>query len=134
MELPHSALPLPLEGMRILVVEDDPVIAIDMEEILVRAGAEVIGPVSYLPKAFEVATHQVLSAAMLDVRLGDQSVEPAAQLLAARGIPIVFYTGQPLPFPLQRDWPRSTTLYKPATTDAIINALTRLTTTATPTE
>ncbi|WGF90854.1 response regulator [Marinivivus vitaminiproducens] len=126
MEMSRSDLPLPLEGMRILVVEDDPIIAIDMEATLVRAGAEVIGPVSYLPKAFEVATHQILSAAMLDVRLGDQSVEPAAQLLAARGIPIVFYTGQSLPFPIQRNWPRSITLYKPATTDAIIDAIQRL--------
>ncbi|WGF89258.1 response regulator [Marinivivus vitaminiproducens] len=132
METPRSASPLPLEGMRILVVEDDPILAIDMEATLVRAGAEVIGPVSHLPKAFEFATHQTLSVALLDVRLGDQSVEPAAQLLAARGIPIVFYTGQPLPFPLQKDWPRSTTLYKPATTEAIIDALARSAATASP--
>lgn len=106
-----------------LVVEDEFIIALEIQANLEEAGATVIGPAYTLGQALELAEHEKLSAAMLDLRLGRESASPVAQLLTERHIPFLFYTGQPPSDPVRRAWPQSTTLSKPASGDEIVQAV-----------
>ncbi len=87
-----SSQDYPLRGARILVVEDDAILALDMAELLARAGAEIIGPALTLADALALAETANLTSAVLDVKLRDDLVFPAAQALKERGITIIFYT------------------------------------------
>jgi len=78
---------------RILVVEDETLIAFMIEQIVVDAGYEVVGPISRLAKGIEIAASQPLSGALLDVNLAGDLTWPLAHTLQDRGIPFVFMTG-----------------------------------------
>lgn len=80
-------------GLRVLLVEDESVIAMVMEDLLVQFGHKVIGPVGRVNKAVEMAQHEALDVAILDVNLNGQEVYPVAAALSARGIPFIFTTG-----------------------------------------
>jgi DNA-binding response OmpR family regulator len=80
-------------GLRILLVEDEGVIAMLLEDILTQSGHEVVGPVARMDGAMAMAQRETLDAAILDVNLNGQEVYPVAAVLAARGIPFVFATG-----------------------------------------
>jgi DNA-binding response OmpR family regulator len=82
-----------LAGLRILVVEDDMLIAVFLEETLRDLGCVVIGPVSKLETALQLATDEVLDAAILDVTIRGGPVFPAAERLRDRGIPFALATG-----------------------------------------
>jgi len=83
-----------LRGCRVLVVEDEYLLADELQRELQQAGAVVIGPVGRLAAALQLARSEaVIDLALLDVNLGGETVFPAADHLAARGIPIVFTTG-----------------------------------------
>ncbi|HET6587506.1 MAG TPA: response regulator [Oleiagrimonas sp.] len=84
----------PLAGRTILVVEDEYVIAQQIVDNLMEAGAEVIGPVPTLERALrEIDGHPQLDAAVLDINLRGERVFPAADVLVARGVPFLFATG-----------------------------------------
>jgi DNA-binding response OmpR family regulator len=80
------------ERPRILVVEDDYLVAQLLEEILESAGWQVVGPVGHLASAVNAAASEDFDAAVLDVNLGDQTVYPVAEVLDARRVPFVFVT------------------------------------------
>ncbi|MFD4838049.1 response regulator [Achromobacter sp. NPDC058515] len=82
-----------LEGLRVLVVEDEALIALFLEEGLLAAGCEVVGPVSKLDAAVKLAEDEQLDAAILDVTVRGGSVFPVAKILMERGIPFTFATG-----------------------------------------
>ena len=83
-----------LSGCRILVVEDEYMIADDITQALVAAGAEVLGPVASAADAAElIAGGGRIDAAILDINLRDGAVFPAADTLAERNIPFAFATG-----------------------------------------
>ncbi len=81
------------ERPRILVVEDDFLVAKLFAEILELAGWQVVGPVAHLARALDAAASEDFAAAVLDVNLGDQTVYPVAEVLDARRVPFVFVTG-----------------------------------------
>jgi CheY-like chemotaxis protein len=81
------------ERRRILIVEDEYVIATLLANILEEAGWQVVGPVGYLAEALDMAASEDLDAALLDVNLGEQAVYPVAEVLDARNVPFVFVTG-----------------------------------------
>jgi CheY-like chemotaxis protein len=88
-----------LTGKRILIVEDEYLIAADLADGIEAAGAEVIGPLGTVPQALsELAdeTHPAPHAASLDVNLRGVEVFPVADALRARGVPFVFCTGYDL--------------------------------------
>ena len=116
----------PLAGARILVVEDEAVIAFDLTEALTDAGAAVVGPATTLTAAFRHATDGALSAALLDVRLRSKTVFPVAKVLLERAVPLAFHTGDPDASTLARAWPGSEILTKPASREVIVAALARL--------
>lgn len=82
-----------IAGCCILVAEDDPVLALDVEMALKAAACRVLGPVASLAAAVSLVDSEPLDAAVLDIDLNGQSVFPIADLLAARGIPFVVSTG-----------------------------------------
>jgi CheY-like chemotaxis protein len=82
-----------LDGLRILVVEDEFLIATLIEDVLEMSGCVVAGPVSRLPAAVEAAGHEDCAAAVLDVNLAGQRIDPVATILAERNIPFIFVTG-----------------------------------------
>lgn len=81
------------EGSRILVVEDDYLIAAMLKEILSAAGWRVVGPVGRLAEAVETAAHQDCDAAVLDVNLAGEAIYPVAETLSRRKVPFLFLTG-----------------------------------------
>jgi CheY-like chemotaxis protein len=80
------------ETRRILVVEDDILVATLLAEILESVGWQVVGPVAHLATALDAAASESFDAAVLDVNLGGQTVYPVAEVLDARRIPFVFVT------------------------------------------
>ena len=82
-----------LAGSRVLVVEDDMMIALYVEEVLQSLGCLVIGPVSKLAAALQVAGDEDLDAAVLDINIRGGQVFPVAERLASRGIPFAFASG-----------------------------------------
>jgi len=85
----------PLRGMRVLIVEDEYVVASDLVSLLKDAGAMVAGPVASVGDALLLVTdgENGLDAAVLDVNLHGERVFPVADALADRGVPLVFTTG-----------------------------------------
>lgn len=79
---------------RILVAEDESLIALEIEDALEALGCEVVGPVSTLQRALELAQRGALDGAILDVTLRGGKTYPVAELLHARGIPFLFASGQ----------------------------------------
>jgi DNA-binding response OmpR family regulator len=116
---------LPLQGTRILVAEDDAILAFDMGITLQRAGAQILGPALTLAHALSLAQTAVMSAAVLDVSLRDEEVFPAARELRGRGVGIVFYTGYGAVEQLRRDWPDAQVLTKPTPSRVLIEAVRR---------
>lgn len=83
-----------LQSRRILVVEDDYLIAGALTESLLEAGATVVGPAASVAEAIAVIDREArLDAAVLDINLGAEDVFPVAAVLQQRGVPFVFATG-----------------------------------------
>jgi DNA-binding NtrC family response regulator len=79
-----------LRGRRVLIVEDNGIIALDLENTLRDNGVEVAGPFRSVADAQGVDS---LDAAVLDINLADEDVFPLADALAETGIPFLFLTG-----------------------------------------
>ncbi len=78
---------------RVLLVEDEPVIAMDLEMILRDAGYVVVGPATRLAQAMRMAEEEALDGAVLDINLNGERVFGVADVLARRNVPFVFVTG-----------------------------------------
>jgi PAS domain S-box-containing protein len=82
-----------LKGKRVLIVEDEPLLSMDMESSLAEAGCEVSGPVGTLAKARQLIAGADCDAALLDANLAGESVDELAAALTQRNIPFAFVTG-----------------------------------------
>ena len=112
---------LALAGRAILVVEDEPVIALQLEAQLYAAGATVYSA-SRLREALHMAEHPALSAAILDFRLGEDSSAAVCRRLQELGIPFVFYTGYSEDDAFRR-WPDVPVVSKPVDDGVLIDAV-----------
>jgi CheY-like chemotaxis protein len=90
---PRPAVRSRMSAKRVLVVEDEYLVAMDMSAWLEAAGAHVVGPASNVSAALEALDGAQLDGAILDVNLRGEMAYPVADALAARGIPFVFTTG-----------------------------------------
>jgi DNA-binding NarL/FixJ family response regulator len=77
----------------ILVVEDEFLVAMELEAILMNTGWKVVGPAGTLAGAVKLARSAHCDGAALDVNLGGDRVDEVASILAGRGIPFVFVSG-----------------------------------------
>lgn len=80
-------------SIRILVVEDEPLLAFDIAQHLTTAGYEVVGPASTVARALELIASQGCDIAVLDINLGHETAEPIAAVLTGRGAPFFTVTG-----------------------------------------
>ncbi len=78
---------------RVLLVEDEALVAMMIQETLIEFGFQVLGPVSTASEALAAARERHIDAAVLDINLGDGLVYTVAEILAKRGVPFVFVTG-----------------------------------------
>jgi two-component sensor histidine kinase/two-component SAPR family response regulator len=85
--------PLVLNGKRLLLVEDEALVASMMTEALNEIGFEIIGPFGKMDYRLGAAVSGEIDAAILDVNIGGELVYPIAEILAARAIPFAFVTG-----------------------------------------
>jgi two-component SAPR family response regulator len=112
----------PLEGMQILIVEDEYLLADDLRRTVGRLGASVLGPAPSVEGARSLLDSQRCDFALLDVNLNGDTVFPIADSLEIQGIPYLFVTGyeswtMPYRFPPDRR------LGKPVTADALLRAI-----------
>ena len=78
---------------RILVIEDEPMISIDVQDILLDAGFQIAGVAARLDKALHLIEHAVFDAALVDANLAGESATPAAEALTTRGVPFIVLSG-----------------------------------------
>lgn len=93
-----------LAGRRVLIVEDEYLVADDVAAALRAAGATVVGPFGSLPAAERAVAEELFDCAVLDVNLRGRHSTPIAQSLDAAGVPTLVVTGysrDALPDPLQ---------------------------------
>ncbi len=115
-----------LAGKRVLVVEDEMLIALETVDELKHAGCMVLGPARRLDAAMAFARGEKLDAAVLDVGLAGYFVWPVAEALASRNVPFLFLTGfgRELEFPLA--FAATRRIEKPVMPGAMLHALTLL--------
>jgi DNA-binding response OmpR family regulator len=82
-----------LEGKRVLVVEDELLVALLIVDMLAEEGCGVVGPFSTVESALDAAQTERFDLALLDVNLAGEKVFPVAEALSARKIPFMFLTG-----------------------------------------
>lgn len=114
-----------LAGARILVVEDEFLIAMQIQTIFEEEGAEILGPYHTMSDALKHVSVEDVTAASLDLNLGRETATPIADLLQRRGVPFLFYsvrTGDPA---LAR-WRNVRLIQKPAAPRDLADAMVAL--------
>ena len=91
--LPDGAASRGLPGQRIMIVEDEALVAMILEDQLEELGISIVATCASVPEAMRAIDKSAPEAAILDVNLGGQLVYPVADRLIDRGIPFVFVTG-----------------------------------------
>ena len=115
----HAAEESPaLRDQRVLVVEDEAVVAMELARVLTAAGAKVVGPVGTIEEAMLLLDDQPIDRALLDVNLGGHLITPVADALTRRRIPFVYLTGYQEP-----DVDDGPILRKPVAASALLGAL-----------
>ena len=82
-----------LAGARVLLVEDEVMVAWDLGDLLSEWGCTVVGPAGRVGQALALLDAEAVDVALLDVSLHGQKSYPVAEALAARDVPFVFLTG-----------------------------------------
>jgi CheY-like chemotaxis protein len=112
-----------LTGRRVLIVEDESLVAMLLETILEDMGCQPVGPAANIDDGLALASgEEALDAALLDVNVGGRQVFPVAEALRARGVPFIFSTGYG-EGGLPDEWRGQATLQKPFTEAAVRDAL-----------
>jgi CheY-like chemotaxis protein len=88
-----AGAPVDLRGLRVLVVEDIPLVADVIQDQLKSCGCTVVGPVSRVESALQLVETAPLNGALLDVNLAGEFCFPVAAALRQRGVPFIFLTG-----------------------------------------
>ena len=113
----------PFVGRRVLIVEDESLVAMLLETILEDMGCVPVGPAATVDEGLRMATEgEPVDAALLDVNVAGKQVFPVAQALKDRGVPFVFSTGYG-EGGLLDEWRGQPTLQKPFTEAAVRDAL-----------
>jgi DNA-binding NtrC family response regulator len=117
-----------LSSCRVLVVEDEPLVAEHLMDLLTDAEAIVIGPISTMAAARQLVRNGTeIDVALLDLNLGDGSVTPLLEALTARRVPTLVYTGGVVPEPVRKRHPDLVVLTKPVAPARLTAELRRVT-------
>jgi len=117
-----------MEGLaqrRVFLVEDEMLLALEIQYVLVEAGAQIVGPASRLADALAIASdpNEHIDVAILDVDLHGQDVFPAADALQKRGVPFLFHTGHGTKAELSRRYSDASVCSKPTLAADLVAAL-----------
>ena len=110
---------------RVLIVEDEMMIAMDMGDMLAEMGFEIVGPAAWLQRGLELARQESFDLAVLDVNLAGETSFPIADILRDRGIPFLFATGYGAAG-LTKTYAGTTTLQKPVEFSQLKDAIASL--------
>lgn len=113
-----------LAGHTVLVVEDEPLVSLDVAQLLQECGATVVSA-SSIGTALARAASPEIAAAVLDINLAGEDCSPVCQHLSERGIPFLFHTGY-TDAPVLKQWSAAPVVHKPASGERILEALTCL--------
>jgi DNA-binding response OmpR family regulator len=116
---------MPLTDHRILLVEDEAIIAFDIISLVREAHGQIAGHAKSLAAALRLADTPNLSSAILDFKLGPEDSLPVAAKLHAAGVPFLFHTGHPRA--VAEAWPGVPILPKPAPPGELVGSLASLT-------
>jgi DNA-binding response OmpR family regulator len=108
-----------LAGARILIVEDEPFIAFDLQMAVEEFGAIAIGPASTVAEALGLIAQEVIDGAILDVNLPDGTIGPVLDALP-KGVSIVVQTGVGLPSEIRAVHPDVPVYTKPVAPEVLI--------------
>ena len=112
-----------LRDRPVLLVEDEFLIAMEMEFSLTDAGGHILGPAKTVAEAMSLIDANLPALAVLDYRLlGGETSLPLAEALDARGVPFLFHTGNATEEELHALHPDAPVLTKPTTTAQLISA------------
>ena len=114
-----------LEGCRILIVEDSPVVGPFTADMLADLGCEVIGPAPNMAAAREMVVAGGFDAALMDVHIRGDLVFPLCDILASKGVPFILTSGY-ADWQSADKWSDRPRLQKPYTIEQVENALTEL--------
>ena len=115
---------------RILVAEDELIVAFDLCETVAEAGFEVEGPHAGISSAMLAFQKEKPDLAILDVNLDDGNVFALARKLAEEDVPVIFHSGQHTPEEVKARFPDATTLTKPCPPTEVIEAVNKVLETA----
>lgn len=115
---------------KILVAEDELVVAFDLCDTVSEAGFEVEGPHAGISSAMLAFQKEKPDLAILDITLDDGSVFPLARKLADENVPIIFHSGRHSPEEVQEHFPEATTLQKPCPPTEVIETVNKVLETA----
>ena len=107
----------------VLVVEDDPIIALDFEDTILRFGVKTVRTAASVTRALELIDERLPDFALLDIGLVREKSFAIAERLEALGIPFAFVTGYDCGTASTDAFAQSPRLPKPCTTDALEAAL-----------
>lgn len=110
----------------IMLVEDELLLAFDVQDIIEAQGFSVDGPYISVKDAVAAVTAQLPSCAVLDVRLQDGEVFPAADLLEKAGVPIIFHSGHADASDLKRRYSKAAVCEKPCSPAALRDTILEL--------
>ena len=110
------------QNARILIIEDEPLIALSLEDVLTDAGFEIAGVAGKLDKALALIESGTCDAAIVDANLAGVSASPAAIALTARGLPYIMMSGYSKE-QMQGEYPRAVFLSKPCRPKLLIETL-----------
>lgn len=82
------------EGRRVLVLEDEALIALDLRDTLSDAGWDVLGPAGTIARARQLCAESLPDIACLDVNVGAETSHDLARWLIAQGVPVIFLSGR----------------------------------------
>lgn len=111
-----------LSGNTVLVVEDEPLVALEIAEMLTASGARVVSACRIADAIPSVDSHR-MSAAVLDINLGGDDCSVLCEYLSQRHIPFVFYTGYNM---APDGWGHVPIITKPAHQTQIVDMVERL--------
>lgn len=121
-DLPDPSVALETKK-RILVVEDEALIALQLEMDIEDSGHHVAGTCMSLKESLKFIEAETIDGAILDVDLRGVDVFPAAEKLREKSIPFVFHTGHGDKSQIEDRFPRSTVFKKPTSTDIMLKKL-----------
>lgn len=83
-----------LQGLKVFVVEDESLVAMQLEDMLLDLGCDLVGMAMRVVRALELVESAArIDVAVLDVNIAGDKIYPVAELLRSKGVPIVFATG-----------------------------------------